>query len=359
MKILNVTLYNISNYGAMLQAWALRHVLEKMGHEVVNLYYQKEYPGKFGWRGMLRSKSIRSVKFKLAVNKQMEQIEKEIGGWKQTKPYWSIDAIRKDPPIADCYLVGSDQMLRAERMRNFKAAVPSLLAFGPENIKRVGYAVSFGRPTFSDEEYKACQWAVPYLKRFSAVSVRESTGIPIMRKLAGVDAVWSPDPTLLLSKNDYQKCFAIPEVARKDVYSYMLAYCDAPQRTKLYQSAVRDVCATCNGKLHEFSSVGTLSYWLSGIANARYVITNSFHGTIFSINFNTPFISLGFDGEVSWRNDRAVNILEKFGLSDRFVMPGEEYKIPELLKKSIDWDRVNALHAEFAKCGENYLRLNV
>ena len=128
MNILNVTLYNISNYGAMLQAWALRQVLEGMGHEVKNLYYRKEYPGIFNWRGLLRSKSLASVRCKLGINKQMRQIEAEIGGWRQTRPYWSIRDIQRHPPEADCYIVGSDQMLRAERMLNLEKAVPSLLA---------------------------------------------------------------------------------------------------------------------------------------------------------------------------------------------------------------------------------------
>lgn len=359
MNILSVTLYNISNYGAMLQAWALRHVLEDMGHNVENLYYRKEYPGYFGLRGLLRSRSISSFKNKLAVNQQMLAVEKEIGGWKQTRPYWSISEIRRHPPKSDCYLVGSDQMMRAERMRNFESAVPSLLAFGPDDIKRVGYAVSFGRPDMTTDECVSCAWAIPWLRRFSALSVRESTGTSIMKKLAGLEAPWVPDPTLLLFKDDYRKQFSIPDGVRKNVYTYQLAYCDTSERKRIFDTTVGLACKKFDGQHVDIAPCMPLSYWLTSIANASCVVTNSFHGTIFSINFNTPFISLGFDGEVSWRNDRAINILSKFGLEDRFVLPGEEYRIPSLLEKEIDWERVNRLHAEFVRIGMDYLKANI
>ena len=68
---------------------------------------------------------------------------------------------------------------------------------------------------------------------------------------------------------------------------------------------------------------------------------------------------MGFDGDVAWRNDRAINILEKFGLEDRFVLPGEESRIPELLEKEIDWDRVNRLHMEFARVGRDFLAVKI
>lgn len=359
MKILSVTLYNISNYGAMLQAWALRRVLERMGHEVENLFYQKEYPGRYSWKGFLRSKSLASIRYKIEVNRQMDIVEKEIGGWKQTRPYWSVEAIRRNPPQADCYLVGSDQMLRPERMTSLKAAIPSLLAFGADDVKRVGYAMSFGRPSLTDEEYKNYSWAVPYLQRFSAMSVRESTGVPIMGRLAGVDAQWVPDPTLLLNKSDYVFQFGIPDTERQNIHSYMLSYCDSHARTHLFDECINTAKKILGGEHIELIGRRALNFWLTGIANSKCVITNSFHGTIFSINFNTPFISLGFDGELAWRNDRAQNILQKFGLEDRFIMPGEESRIADIIRQPIDWDRVNRLHAEFSKIGQDFLGKNL
>lgn len=359
MKILNVTPYCISNYGAMLQAWALRQTLEGVGHEVVYLNYKKIWPGKFGLRGMLHSKSIASLRSKIAINRQMDVVREEVGGWNETRPYWSDADLLRNPPVADCYLVGSDQVFGVDKMERIATGRHALLAFGDENVLRVAYAASFGRPSWSDSEVSQSKWAVPFLRRFKAMGLREESGVDILRKWSGVDGSWTPDPTLLLSVEDYWRQFKIEKwrKSRPMVFSYMLGFCGSTARKYLYEEALSNVKRHLGGDVEfvESMSARSISYWLSNIANADCVVTNSFHGICFSILFNRPFLPLGFEGENAWRNARALDILMHCGLSDRFVIAGEEVRIPDVVGRSWDWERINRVLREFKKTGREFL----
>ena len=146
MRILSVTPYCISNYGAMLQAWALRSVLEKMGHSVQYLQYPYFWVRHFGWSRLLRSRSLAALRSKLATNRQMEIVRQEVGGWNETRPYRNPAALAADPPLADCYLVGSDQVFHLHFLKDAFKSRHALLNFGADSVRRVAYAASFGCP---------------------------------------------------------------------------------------------------------------------------------------------------------------------------------------------------------------------
>lgn len=359
MKILNVTPYNISNYGAMLQAWALRYVLEGMGHQVVYLHYPRIWPGRFKGLRLLQSRSIGSLRSKLAINKQLDMVEKEIGGWEETMPYCSIESLIKDPPLADCYLVGSDQVFGVDRLVRFEKSCHAVLAFGSADVPRIAYAASFGRPVWSNEEIKRARWAISYLKCFRAIGLREMSGIGILKEWAGIDGVWTPDPTLLLDAEDYRRQFDIRVLSksRPRVVTYMLGFLTAQQRVHLYKEACSSVATYLNGSVDfvELKPMQSLSYWLTEIANADYVITNSFHGICFSLIFNRPFLPLGFDGEEAWRNARAYDYLEHVGISDRYRTANEYATVESALIQDLKWSEINVCLQNFRRVGRDFL----
>lgn len=360
MKVLSVTPYCISNYGAMLQAWALRHVLEKMGHAVQYLKYPYFWPGHFGWSRLLRSRSLGALRSKLAINRQMETVCKEVGGWHETRPYRNPEELAADPPTADCYLVGSDQVFHLNLLKGVSESRHALLNFGADSVRRVAYAASFGCPVWTDEVIASHQWAVPLLKRFAAIGLRETTGVALLRKWTGLSGSWTPDPTLLLDAEDYCRQFKVdcaPKTGRKRVVSYMLGFTNEPQRKLLHDHCCQRVAAHLGGAV-DFIAMQphqSLGCWLNSIANADYVITNSFHGICFSLIFNRPFLPLGFDGAEAWRNERARDILAHVGLLDRYLTCENQSEVDVVLSRSFDWEALNARRREFSKIGRQFL----
>ncbi len=359
MTILNVTPYCISNYGAMLQAWALRRVLEQLGHRVVYLNYPRFWPNHFGFSRLLRSASFSSVRSKLAINRQLDLVRGELGGWSETKPYHSSNSLLANYPEADCYLVGSDQVFSRHFLTNIDTARHALLAFGPDHVRRVAYAASFGCPKWSEREIAEMQWAEPWLRRFTAIGLRETSGVEILRDWVGLEGRWTPDPTLLWNADAYGQQFAMRRInkVRPRVFAYMLGFLNDDCRNGLYRSAVETVARYLGGDVEVCQSkpAQKLSWWLSNIVNADYVITNSFHGICFSILFHRPFLPLGFDGVDSWRNARVLNILQKLGLSNRFVTCLDRGALQGIVSEKIDWNRIDVLRKDFSVIGRSFL----
>lgn len=104
------------------------------------------------------------------------------------------------------------------------------------------------------------------------------------------------------------------------------------------------------------SAQRSLPYWLATLANADYIITNSFHGICFSLLFNRPFLPLGFEGPDAWRNECARNILEHMGLLDRFLTVEDLSGIDSVLSRPFDWASLEALRCDFATVGRTFLR---
>ena len=145
-------------------------------------------------------------------------------------------ALAADPPLADCYLVGSDQVFHLHFLKDAFKSRHALLNFGADSVRRVVYAASFGCPVWTDEVIANHQWGVPLLKRFSAIGLRETTGVELLRKWSGIQGLWTPDPTLLLDANAYCRQFKVERVqkARRQVVSYMLGFANEPQRRSLH-----------------------------------------------------------------------------------------------------------------------------
>lgn len=361
MKILNVTPYCISNYGAILQAWALRKILKDLGHTVQYLRYPYLWPGKIGWRGILYSRSFDSLRTKIAINRQMAVVREEVGFWNETRAYKRSFDLQSDPPEADCYLVGSDQVFHLDFLKNIEKSRQSLLNFGSDCVRRVAYAASFGRPSWTAEMIEMHQWGVPLLEHFSAIGLREQSGVEILRQWAGIDGVWTPDPTLLLGKEDYRKQFSIGTLEKScsRVVSYLLGFANTQQRKTFHANCCRCVMKYFGARNVDLITIRpqqSLAYWLTNIATADYVITNSFHGICFALIFNRPFVALGFEGAESWRNARTYDILAHIGLSYRFLTVENAADADKVVSTPINWENINACLRDFAKIGRNFLR---
>ncbi len=343
MKIGIVTFYDAPNYGAMLQAYALWKYLEARGHQVKFIKIPFRNTRRIPlWRCFV-SRSFKGIKVKL--NKHVRFFITDFAlRYPKGLPNGDYDAV----------IVGSDQMWNPKWVLPWLKEV--FLDFVPPSCQRIAYAPSFGVKEWGESKREEVG---ALLKKFSSISVREESGINIVRDLSGRDTTCLLDPTLLQNAKFYQEI--MDEVTQKD--SYIFAYFldewadGADERKALKQCCdvlgvnivKTDKCAVKGWFLgllcHGLGIKGKISlrHWLSSIATAQFVITNSFHGTVFAILFHRPFVSLLLKGCAGDMNDRVVSLLTKLGLEKRMCYADEIGKVKLLSQdKIINWQDVDS-----------------
>ena len=265
----------------------------------------------------------------------------------------------------DAFFVGSDQIWRdpIDEKR-----VVYFLEFATVQQRRasVSYAASFGmdEKNWGGGKEDVIRKCGHLLREFKAVSVREHSGVKICKEVFGVDAVQMPDPTLLLHTSDYEKIIDsektwLPE--SKYVAAYVLDETDG--KAELLQEGAEALNlqlqhlmphATAKKRRDRFPI--SVPQWLRLIRDCEYFITDSFHGCVFAIIYNKPFVCLGNAGRGNARFD---TLLGTFGLEDRMVTHASPEEIQRVLNTPIDWERVNAIHDAERERGINFLKENL
>ena len=340
MKVGILTLPLHTNYGGILQAYALQTVLERMGHEVVVLqngydgikrYPFYKMPLIWGKRILLDCFKGRHLPIFLERRRKRElpvitQHTKEfIDTYIHTCRVNRLDEI---PALGlDAIVVGSDQIWRREYFRRiWKAEITdAYLGFmsGKEMI-RVAYAVSFGKKSwdYSQEETVACS---ALAGSFSAISVREDSAVELCQRYLGVKAEHVLDPTLLLSRQDYidliQKADVAPNSGK--LFAYILdktagktAFVNRVSERIGAKPYYIDCLSSDYSKPIENRIVPPVESWLRGFFDAELVVTDSFHGCVFSIIFGKPFIAIG---NVNRGLSRFESLLKMFGAENRLI----------------------------------------
>ena len=211
MKISVITLHIINNYGSALQTYATQTVLEKMGYEVefvnyyrdgssiskrvaTNLKFSNIYNKNFLFRFI--GKTILTLNFKKQDKVFKKFLNEKIN---LTKKYENFEELKENPPIADFYCTGSDQVWNSEW--NSKIDPAYFLDFVSDGVKKVSFASSFGKSAIDEEEEKKIK---PFLEKYNYITVRENSANKILKNM-GIESKVILDPTLLLSKNDWCK----------------------------------------------------------------------------------------------------------------------------------------------------------
>ena len=294
MKIGIVTLPLINNYGGVLQNYALQRVLLGFGHQVVTFDCdRKKTPLWMYLCSWLKSflflfipgkrRPFAKISFAKERHPIFESfIEKNIY---KTRKIPSFSCLKNKIDDFDVLVVGSDQIWRPKYAPNIEDA---FLAFVKnDHVRRICYAVSFGvdRWEFSPRQTEKCGFLA---KKFDAISVREKTGIDLCRNYLGVDSTCVLDPTLLLKKTDYEMlCDDVP--VEKDLFlaAYVLGETDE------IKILCDNIAKEKKLKVRWFSAdkMASISIpeWISMFRDASYVVTDSFHGTVFSIIFDKEF----------------------------------------------------------------------
>ena len=364
MKISILTLDLQTNFGGILQAYALQTVLERMGHEVVHLQakhsrlhnpvvmplvwckrlYRKYFQGD-------RQLPIFENPYKWAGKNTDRFISSNLNCRFLAPEEWNEGLARE----YDVIVVGSDQVWRPNYTSDVTRFFTAFL--GHSDIRRIAYAASFGVDVneFSEEQL-AC--GREYLKLFSAISVREESGIRLCKELFDVQACQVLDPTLLLSREDYQRfastapqspgnlmVYVLDRTEEKD--AFIAEFAEKRGLVPFYANSKTEIPWNVDIPIGERKQP-PLENWLRGFADAEFVLTDSFHACVFSILFHKPFgVFVNLERGLS----RIESLLRPLGLMDRCITDA-----PVDLDRSIDWKFIDNVLMQKTESSLDFLK---
>lgn len=359
MKIGIVTFHAVPNYGAVFQAYGLQQYLKSLGHDVFFIDYRPAYLTTGGYFHLPKSRWHVKANVVIAYQKYMA-----LKGWldpamRQQKKafeafvtknlilsssrYTSIEQLRKQPPTCDAYIAGSDQIWNPSTQYGVDPAC--FLDFGPPSSKRIAYAASFGKSIIPHRHHAEIS---SLASNFNAISIREASGCELLKQIAGIEATLVPDPTFLIDWNDFINSSPSNTHQNNHLFSYVLRSGDGlyELQKNLAENMQAEVLQPLNPhqRWKSFGKVNAMSplEWLESIRNASAVLTNSFHGTVFAILFNRPFLTVKLDGNKAGLNTRMDHLLTSLGLTDRQVSLSDYDTVADKMQHPIEWDAVNA-----------------
>lgn len=353
MKINTLTTYDVYNYGASLQAYALQQYLMSLGHEVEIINYQPDYlTRKYNYKWVNPESKLSKYVISRAAYRVMKYLQRQTTLGRKRKfdifnhqalretptKYTSYKALCVCPPKADLYIAGSDQIWNVfyETGRD--------PAFFLEFVKQ-GHKASFAA-SFSyidiDEENKAR--IKKSLETFDAVAVREFHGLDILNSM-GVKGTWVLDPVFLLTTNQWKQL--INPISPKE--NYLLIY-DFEGNKELKQFA-KEYANRKNLKIYAIADTYPLMYadknfmkagpkeFVSMIYHCKAFISNSFHGTAFSIIFNKPVFV--FNRHRHKVNSRMESLMTLFDLKCCILNKSEEWG--NAYNYQFDYNHINSI----------------
>jgi exopolysaccharide biosynthesis predicted pyruvyltransferase EpsI len=247
-----------------------------------------------------------------------------------------LDDLKSNPPNMNLYICGSDQIWNPTftTLGEGKKTTAYYLDFGSTHIKRIAYAASFG---CEDLPIDAAIIAKNYLQNFNAISVRENSGLKIVKNLGYSNPVVLCDPTMLLNSDDYTLLLKSKNNTKnKTVFNYFLRGKD--ERVNALNKLISNDYTLITDR--KILSSNSIEDWLCYIKHSSVVVTNSFHGMVLSIMFRTPFIVIEAKGAASAMNDRFRTLLQFLDLQERMIDSIDPVEINELMKAEIDWINV-------------------
>lgn len=351
-----------TNYGGLLQAYALQTVLKNMGHEVwtedrkENKQSVYNRAKRYVKQLLIRLLSPVSSRFQKTYFPTPEQ-EKVIRQYTDrfiwqyittTIPICSTNKDLLDRYQFEAYVIGSDQVWRP--MYSWGLSNYFLDFTKGRSVRRVAYAASFGSEhwEFTPQQTAVCAVLV---QTFDAISVREDSGVELCAQYLGVKAERLSDPTMLLERADYISLIEQdgPRMPGNGLLTYIL---DATKDKWKAVQMVSETLGLAPFKVmpeEQFHRVGperidrciypSVSTWLRGFQDADYVVTDSFHGTVFSILFEKPFVVIA---NHSRGLSRFISLLTIYGLESRLIFSSKDLS-SDLIRQPIDWPRIREI----------------
>lgn len=369
MKIKTLTCHHVYNYGASLQAYALMHYLESLGNDVQIIDYYPEYIRTdlpfwyinknshfykyMWWNPFLRLPySLKNWMTYRKGHKRRARFDQYTSKFlKLTNEYVTYEELVKEPPVADLYFVGSDQVWNTFFVSGSDKAF--YLDFGAENTKKCSYAPSFGSPRIKPE---MSRFVKDEISKLDKVSVRELSGCEILKELGIKDVANVVDPVFLLDVNQWADVISDSYVQPKgkyvliyQLYGYNKDFKKwAGYLSKKYGYEIIAVPGTfLTYANHNYRNAGP-SEFISLIKNAEFILCDSFHASAFSVIFNKQFVVL-LQPEIA-HSARMEDFCKLIGMPQLF-----RAKFEDIESLNYDWEDINKRISQQIKSSKEYI----
>lgn len=336
MNVGILTFHWATNYGAILQCWALQEALIELGHNVHVINYK---PHKFDqsiW-SFIRNRFFLTPKLywrNLKKEKTLELFRNT--HLKLTKRYKKWRDFDDNSYGFDILISGSDQIMNPYFL--FKGETNGSTAYFLDlknNVIKIGYAVSFGTTNYPSNGILKVR---PLIKQFDYLSAREETGLSILKSMGAENVSLVPDPTLLHEREFYEK---------------IIENIDREKRIRVYILRGRQNFISNLSDAYEQINEKSVEDWLASIKSSSHLITNSFHGVVFSLIFHIPFTVVLEIKDNIGMNDRFYTLLSKLDLTNRIVSESE-FNADILTSTDFNWEIIDNLLNKYRKKGGNF-----
>lgn len=373
MNVGILTFHFSDNYGAALQAHALRRWLTEQGHRASFIDYRPAHIEHGGQLSLPTSPARIKANLKVVYLAMSAFVNEHFGNQDQRIKFERFrsnflgvqnnEAPRDNGASLaaardfDLIVAGSDQIWSPSQHHGFDPHY--FLDFArPFHARKISYAASFGRDRVSNSE--AAQ--LPrLLDNFDAISVRETSGATLVEQATGEVPANVPDPTLLHLNYPELTGGTPSEATEPYVFCYGLRSPDNIRETaELVAQRLGCRILSPHNPHRRWREIGSTVYpdpgeWVTLLRNARFVVTNSFHGTVFSLLFGKPFIVAGLTGDKAPANARAINLLRAVHLENRFTPAFAAHQVESLMAKDIAWPEVHERLGYLRQAGRDFL----
>lgn len=377
MVIKTITCHDVNNYGASLQAYALQKYLQKQGHDVEIIDYLPVYKTNrlnfFEYNrteGRL-NKIVQRIPFTkplIGLYDHLRKPERRLDFlfYKKKKAFYffkknnlnctnqvyrDIKDLKTIVPQADVYIAGSDQIWNVYARNGQDPAY--YCDFAPQSAHCISYAASFGT---SDIPQNFRNFVSQQLKRFNSISVREKSGVNIVKDL-GYQAIEVLDPVFLLHREEWEKLCKLHHDEK-----YLLVY-DLDMNHPEVKKLSKRIAGENNWKIYSINDFKTCPYadyninnagpieFIEWIRDAQFIICTSFHGTAFSVIFNKQFYTFSLYKQNN--NSRMEDFLLKISLSNHFI----KKEVGNI--DFIDYTKINNIVQQYVRKSQIWLNDNI
>lgn len=370
-KVGIMSMQRIANYGSFLQAYALKQLIEELGYEVEFVDYHVEPPiinenaeSKNPFVRKLK-KGLEIFQYKAPIFHKISYVKYKQSFLKKYMPILGITDKMNCNPMLDCLVIGSDEVFNCIQKNSNVGYSTELFGKNNRADKLITYAASFGNTTLDKlKKYEKANEIGTLLKKFNAISVRDDNSRCIVMELTGIKPVYNLDPVLIY---DYMnQCNRIPKIEKDENYLILYAYAGRvsheeskwirgyAKRKNLKIYAIGGI-QNCADRFIDCSPFEVLAYF----ENAKEIITDTFHGSIFSIITHRAFATLIRKSVgVSYGNEEKLNdLLKRLELQERMAVKIED--VEKINVKLIDYKKVENIIQEQRKAAKEYLKKNI
>lgn len=363
--------FSKDNYGQILQCYALQRFLSKNGHKPFLINYRPhlidekpkfkiknlfKYISKFRaylkwWRN--RTKELADKKeYKQKTENVNRGFDEFLSKNIEITALFNFSTIQNTPPIADVYICGSDQIWGTG------GDWPFYLSFAPEGKKKIAYAPSMGGIINIPESVKP--ELLKLLSKFSFIGMREKSGRDTLLNLGVENITTVIDPTMLLTAQDYSVIADSPKKDKDYIFVYLLGKPSECKISEIFDFAQKRglevIYVVSGGRVDDYpKTYATIEEWLGYISRAEFVVTNSFHCTVFASIFNIPFATVLLNNGYERMNCRVEELLSNSKLSDR-IYQGDFNRI---FDSRIDFSGFNSYREAFANRSSEMLLYSI